>query len=100
MKKKLMAFWPYASAFSNKHFCCGVVTDIDECGNVETDGYGKGHYFKPVAFFPVKTGMKLKETLDELEERHEVEARALRQRHFAEVKTVVDGLLPFNKGKV
>ncbi len=94
-----MAFWPYSSAFSNKHFCCGVVVDIREDGSVETTGFGKGFYFKPVAFFPVATGMKLKRTLEEMEAKHDAESKALRKKHFEEVAAAVNGLLPFKKGK-
>ena len=97
MKKPIMAFWPYMSAFCNKHFCSGVVTDIDNDGNVETKNFGRGYYFKPVAFFPVSQGKALQAKLDALEVKHDEEQGEMRKRHFLEVAAVVEDKLPFKK---
>ena len=92
-----MAFWPYSSAFCSRHFGSGIVTNIDKQGNVETKNYGKGFYFKPVAFLPLKEGKKLQSKLDALEAKHDAEDAAMRKRHFEEVAALVNGKLPFKK---
>lgn len=69
---------------------------MNDRGHVETLEYGSGTYFNPIKILPKSVGMKLKEELDALEEKHDAECKSLREKQVQEIHDVVIGLLPFD----
>jgi hypothetical protein len=62
--KGYVAFWKYDTF---PYVLSGYITKMREDGSVETEGYGKGHWFMPFKILPPVSGGKLQADLKILE---------------------------------
>lgn len=79
MKQKLFAFWKYGFF---PFFKGGTITEFCESDYpgreyVETEEYGRRHYFKPVVILPADVGKKVLAKHKELERERDIALRAL-----------------------
>ena len=88
MKTELYAFWPYDDI---RGVLGGEVTKIYDDGSVETEQFGVGYSFKPIAYLPQKEGAKLCEDLKNLKASYQAAINDVNT-HY---KNLRNKLLPF-----
>jgi hypothetical protein len=82
----LYAFWEYDQP---PYYCGGIITRMNQDGLVETEGFGKGSWFRPVSIVPIQTGQKIKEALELMQARH----TQLQKDALTEARRVADALI-------
>lgn len=78
MKTKLYAFWKY-DLFP--YVLGGEVANILPDGLIETVGFGKGYYFKPILYVPYTQGKEIAASLEQIRNQRDEEINKLNKKY-------------------
>lgn len=93
-KNKEYAFWKY-DLFP--YMLGGTVTGFSKGGLVETEEFGRGHYFKPIVFTSKQKGKEMRNKLETLAEQRN---KALEVLSLGYQNELEDLWTDFNNGEI